>query len=137
MTEATTILTRAAVQLDHTIVSARDSRASAIFLAEILGLAPPTSFGPFMVVEVDNGVSLDFLDTNNEIVTQHYAFLIGEPEFEQIFARISERGIAYWADPGKTRQGQINHGDGGRGFYFDDLNGHRLEVLTRRYGSSR
>ncbi|MGB9195179.1 MAG: hypothetical protein WCB88_14715, partial [Azonexus sp.] len=78
-----------AVQLDHTIVSARDGRASATFLAEILGLAPPTSFGPFLVVEVDNGVSLDFLDTTDEIVTQHYAFLIGEPEFEQIFARIS------------------------------------------------
>lgn len=126
-----------AVQLDHTIVAARDSQAAANFLVEILGLAPPTRFGPFLVVEVDNGVSLDFLDTSDEIVIQHYAFLIGEPEFEQIFARINERGIPYWADPGKTRPGQINHGDGGRGFYFDDPNGHRLEVLTRRYGSSR
>ena len=92
-----------AVQLDHTIVSACDSLASATFLTETLGLAPPTSFGPFLVVEVDNGVSLDFLDTAGTIVRQHYAFLIGEPEFEQIFARINERGIAYWADPGKSR----------------------------------
>lgn len=126
-----------AVQLDHTIVSARDSRTSATFLTEILGLAPATRFGPFLVVKVDNGVSLDFRDADGKVTRQHYAFLIGEPEFDQIFARINERGIAYWADPGKTQPGQINHGDGGRGFYFDDPSGHLLEVLTRRYGSSR
>ncbi|MGV0952030.1 MAG: VOC family protein [Azonexus sp.] len=126
-----------AVKLDHTIVSAHDSQAAATFLSEILGLDPPTRFGPFLIIEADNGVSLDFLDTDGEIVRQHYAFLIDEAEFEQIFARIQARQIPYWADPGKTRPGQINHGDGGRGFYFDDLNGHRLEVLTRRYGSSR
>lgn len=126
-----------AVQLDHTIVSARDSRASATFLTEILGLAPPTRFGPFLVVKADNGVSLDFRDTDGKVTRQHYAFLIGEPEFDQIFARINELGIVYWADPGKTQPGQINHGDSGRGFYFDDPSGHLLEVLTRRYGSSR
>lgn len=126
-----------AIKLDHTIVSARDSRISANFFAEILGLGPPTPFGPFLVVEVDNGVSLDFRDSDGEIVPQHYAFLIGEAEFEPIFARINQRQITYWADPGKTRPGQINHGDGGRGFYFNDPNGHFLEVLTQRYGSSR
>lgn len=126
-----------AVQFDHTIVSAHDSGASATFLTEILGLAPPTRVGPFQVVEVDNGVSLDFLDTAGEVVHQHYAFLIGGLEFEQIFRRIQERRIAYWADPGQTRPGEINHGDSGCGFYFEDPNGHRLEVLTRRYGSSR
>ncbi len=128
-----------AVQFDHTIVSAHDSGASAAFLTEILGLPPPTRFGPFQVVEADNGVSLDFLalDTDTEVIHQHYAFLVGELEFEKIFRRIQERGIAYWADPGQTRPGEINHSDGGRGFYFEDPNGHRLEVLTHRYGSSR
>lgn len=123
------------VQLNHTIVHARDSQASAAFLAEILGLPPPGRFGPFHVVEVANGVSLDFLDNPDTIDPQHYAFLISEAEFDQIFGRIRARGLAYWADPYRTRPGQINHGDGGRGVYFLDPNGHFLEILTRPYGS--
>jgi len=123
------------VQLNHTIVHARDSRASATFLAEILGLSAPTRFGPFQVVELANGVSLDFIDDEGEIASQHYAFLISEAEFDQIFGRIRERGHAYWADPGRTRPGSINHGDGGRGVYFVDPDGHFLEIITRPYGS--
>lgn len=124
------------IQLNHTIVHARDSRASAAFLADILGLPAPTSFGPFQVVGVDNGVSLDFLDDDGKIATQHYAFLIGEAEFDRIFARIRERGVPFWADPGRSRPGEINHGDGGRGVYFTDPDGHFLEILTRPYGST-
>lgn len=123
------------VELNHTIVHARDSQASAAFLTDILGLPAPGRFGPFLVVEVDNGVSLDFLDTDAGIAPQHYAFLIGEAEFDQIFGRIRERGLPFWADPGKSRSGQINHGDGGRGVYFEDPDGHLLEILTRPYGS--
>jgi catechol 2,3-dioxygenase-like lactoylglutathione lyase family enzyme len=124
-----------AIQLNHTIVSVRDRQASAQFLAEILGLPAPTRFGPFLAVETSNGVSLDFLATDGEIASQHYAFLVSEAEFDQIFARISERGLCYWADPGQSRGGAINHGDGGRGLYFEDPNGHLLEIITRPYGS--
>ena len=125
-----------AVQLNHTIVVAHDSEASAAFLTEILGLAPPTRFGPFMVVATDNGVSLDFIDAGGEeITTQHYAFLVSEAEFDEIFGRIQERKLPYWADPMRTQPGQINHHDGGRGVYFTDANGHYLEILTRPYGS--
>ncbi len=123
------------VQLDHTIVSARDSKASATFFAEILGLPAPTRFGPFEVVDLDNGVSLDFLDTDDAFTIEHYAFLISEPEFDQIFARIRARGLRFWADPGRSRPGEINHNDGGRGLYFEDPNGHLLEILTRPYAS--
>ena len=123
------------VQLNHTIVSAHDSVASAQFLAEILGLGAPSRFGPFMVVNTDNGVSLDFIDTDDEIITQHYAFLISEAEFDQIFGRIRERGLPYWADPARNRPGEINHNDGGRGVYFEDPSGHYLEIITRPYGS--
>jgi catechol 2,3-dioxygenase-like lactoylglutathione lyase family enzyme len=87
------------------------------------------------VVRVDNGVSLDFYEKQGEIARQHYAFLITEPEFDEIFARIRERGIDYWADPGQSRPGEINHDDGGRGVYFKDPNGHLLEIITRPYGS--
>lgn len=123
------------VQLNHTIVSVRDSKASAAFFAEILGLPAPTRFGPFEVVALDNGVSLDFLDTDDDFIVEHYAFLISEPEFDQIFARIRARSLRFWADPGRSRPGEINHGDGGRGLYFEDPNGHLLEILTRPYGS--
>lgn len=124
-----------AVELNHTIVSARDHEASARFVSELLGLAAPTRFGPFMVVEAANGVSLDFMRTDGDIAAQHYAFLVTEPEFDDIFGRLREQGLAYWADPGRRRAGEINHGDGGRGVYFEDPDGHLLEIITRPYGS--
>jgi hypothetical protein len=125
-----------AVLLNHTIVLSRDKQAGATFLAEVLGLGPPVPYGPFLGVEADNGVTLDFMDTTEEIHSQHYAFLISEEDFDAVFARVTERGIDYWADPFGRQKGEINHGDGGRGFYFQDPSGHWLEVLTRPYGSS-
>lgn len=122
-------------QLNHTIVWCRDQEKSARFLTEILDRPAPIEFGHFLVVELDNGVSLDFSQTDRAIVSQHYAFLIGEQDFDGVFERIQERGLAYWADPGQTRLNQINRNDGGRAFYFKDPDGHMLEVLTRPYGS--
>ena len=88
-----------------------------------------------MVVEVANGVSLDFVDTDGQITSQHYAFLVSEAEFDEILARIRARDLPYWADPSRTRPGEINHNDGGRGVYFPDPAGHLLEIITRPYGS--
>jgi catechol 2,3-dioxygenase-like lactoylglutathione lyase family enzyme len=122
------------VELNHTIVAARDSEASATFLAEILDLPAPRPFGPFMVVEVANGVSLDFMDTDEEITPQHYAFLVSEAEFDEIFGRIRAWSLPHWADPARRRPGEINHNDGGRGVYFPDPDGHFLEIITRPYG---
>jgi catechol 2,3-dioxygenase-like lactoylglutathione lyase family enzyme len=122
-------------QLDHTIIHSSDSDRSATFLTEVLGLSPPGYFGHFRTVELDNGVSLDFSDTSDPVSAQHYAFLVSEQEFDGIFARIEERGLDYWADPGRTRPGEINRRDGGRGVYFPDPDGHFLEILTRPYGS--
>jgi catechol 2,3-dioxygenase-like lactoylglutathione lyase family enzyme len=124
-----------AVQLNHTIVKVTDKRASAEFFAGILGLPAPKAYGPFLVVEADNGVSLDFADDHGDVHPQHYAFLVSEDEFDQIFGRIQERGIPYWADPHKETPQQINTRDGGRGCYFPDPDGHWLEILTRPYGS--
>ena len=124
------------VRLNHTIVWCHDKRRSATFLAEILGRPSPARFGPFLVVEVDNGASLDFHETDRAIAPQHYAFLVGDDDFDDIFGRIRDRGLAHWADPGRTRPGEINHNDGGRGVYFADPDGHFLEILTRPYGSA-
>lgn len=123
------------VQLNHTIVASRDKGISARFLAEILGLPDPTPFGPFLAVQADNEVTLDFMDVRGPIASQHYAFLVTEAEFDQILGRIQERDLDYWADPGHTRAGRINHNDGGRGVYFADPDGHNLEAITRPYGS--
>lgn len=124
-----------AVQLNHTIVPARDKTTSAAFLAEILGLSAPVPFGHFLTVRLDNDVTLDFMDTPGEIRSQHFAFLVSEAEFDEIFGRIRERQIPYWADPRAQHPGEINHHDGGRGVYFPDPAGHFLEIITRPYGS--
>ncbi|MBT1095327.1 bleomycin resistance protein [Streptomyces sp. WAC 05379] len=123
------------VQLNHTIVAARDKKESATFLAGILGLEVSPQYGPFVPVEIPNGVTLDYLDSPGAITPQHYAFLVSEDEFDTIFGRIRQAGLTYWADPYHRRPGEINHNDGGRGTYFEDPNGHNLEILTRPYGS--
>jgi catechol 2,3-dioxygenase-like lactoylglutathione lyase family enzyme len=122
------------VQLNHTIVLCRNQEASSRFLAEILGRPAPKRFGPFHVVDLDNGVSLDFLGADKPIESQHFAFLISEAEFDAVFARIQALGLEYWADPRQTKPGEINRHDGGRGVYFPDPDGHFLEVITRPYG---
>ena len=123
------------ILLNHTIVRARDKQESAAFLTDILGLPPPTTYGPFLVVQVDNEVSLDFADDHGPVHPQHYAFLVDESDFDDIFGRIKERGLTYWADPFRRRPGEFNTNDGGRGVYWEDPNGHMLEIITRPYGS--
>ena len=125
-----------AVQLNHTIVHVRDAEASAAFLSELLGLETPHHYGPFVVVEVDNGTSLDFMTTGPEweLTQEHYAFLVSEDEFDQIFGRIQERGLEYFADPHGNEPGEINHHDGGRGVYWLDPDRHVLEIITVPYG---
>ena len=124
-----------AVRLNHTIVAAHDKDSAAMFLIEILGLPAPLLLGPFAVVRVSDDTSLDYIDADGEITSQHYAFLVSEIEFDEIFARIRERRLSFWADPGRHERDQINTWDGGRGLYFDDPNGHLLEIITRPYGS--
>ncbi|AOK58689.1 VOC family protein [Burkholderia ubonensis] len=121
------------VQLNHTIVWCRDKLASTRFLTELLELPPPVPFGPMLVVQLDNGVSLDFYERPGDIAKQHYAFLIDEAAFDRVFARIRDRGLPHWADPSKQRAGEIYRHNGGRGVYFDDPDGHFLEVMTQPY----
>ncbi|MFP5070171.1 VOC family protein [Pseudonocardia nantongensis] len=122
-------------ELNHTIVHSHDKRAGAAYLAEILALPEPQPFGPFLVLQTGNGVSLDYTDSGgSDIAPQHYAFLVSDTEFDAAFGRIVDRGQEYWADPGHTRPGEVNTNDGGRGVYFDDPSGHVLEILTVPYG---
>ncbi len=124
-----------AARLNHTIVSSSDRLRSARFLADMLGRPAPFRFGPFEVIELDNGVSLDFASVEGLIQPQHYAFLIGESDFDAVMERLRQQQLDYWADPFHRRPGEINHDDGGRGVYFLDPDGHYMEVITRAYGS--
>jgi catechol 2,3-dioxygenase-like lactoylglutathione lyase family enzyme len=125
-----------AIKLNHTIVHSTDPDAAAHFFAGLFGLPAPKSFGPFLDVEVGNEVTLAFLGAGDmEVQVQHYAFLVGEKEFDEIFARVQKRKLKYWADPGMKQEGEINHHFGGRGVYFQDLSGHLLEIITQPYGT--
>ncbi|WP_119731910.1 VOC family protein [Thermomonospora amylolytica] len=120
------------VELNHTIVHARDKRESAEFLAGVLGLEVGDEWGPFIPVTTANGVTLDFADAGaGPITAQHYAFLLPEAEFDAAFDRLRRAGVAYYADPYLRRPGEINHAHGGRGLYFLDPAGHVMEILTR------
>ena len=124
------------IDLNHTIVGAEDAETSARWFAELFGVDPPEQFGHFWQVTTANGVGLDFASVGDrEVVPQHYAFLVGEDDFDVIYGRVTERGFDHWADPTQRHPGEINHHDGGRGVYFLSNDGHFLEIITRPYGS--
>jgi catechol 2,3-dioxygenase-like lactoylglutathione lyase family enzyme len=122
-----------AVELNHTIVPATDKWRSAKFLADILGLEAGPEWSHFVPVRTSNGVTLDFADAA-EFRRAHYAFLVSEQEFDAALSRITVMGVAFYADFNRDGRGQINHLYSGRGFYFDDPDGHLMEIITRPYG---
>lgn len=122
-------------ELNHTIVWCSDKQRSAEFLTDILGLPPARSFFHFLVVDLKNGVSLDYYQKEGPVSTQHYAFLVSDEEFDAGFERIKNLGLTYWADPARTQPGQINRHFDGRGVYFADPDGHLLEMITKPYGA--
>lgn len=122
-------------ELNHTIVPATDKRVSADFLGTILGIDGATSWGPFVVLPMANGVSLDFVDATG-FQEHHYAFLTGEDEFDAMFARMRATGTGFYADPSRRTPGEINHHYGGRGVYFDDPDHHLMEIITQPYGAN-
>lgn len=122
------------VTLNHTIVHTSDAMASATFYADILYLPPPRRLGHFTVLQVGE-TSLDMIETSEKISSRHFAFLVSEAEFADIMSRVAARNLPYWADPFHQSPGQTNRWDDGQGVYFDDPDGHLLEVITRPYGS--
>jgi catechol 2,3-dioxygenase-like lactoylglutathione lyase family enzyme len=118
------------VELNHTIVPARDKHASAAFIAEVLGLPVGGEVGPFVQVELANNVTLDFMD-RTDVTPQHYAFLVDDEVFDAAHARLLDRGVQTWADPDHLEPDGINTRWGGRGVYFPDPDGHNMEILTR------
>lgn len=122
------------IELNHTIVFARNKHAAAAFLADILGLPPPTEAPPFVAVQLSNRVTLDFGESRGDVLPAHYAFLVDEATFDAALARLKARGVPFYPGPRFEREGEINTNDGGRGLYFRDLDGHGLELITVPYG---
>jgi catechol 2,3-dioxygenase-like lactoylglutathione lyase family enzyme len=119
-----------AIVLDHTIVPARDKEASARFFAQIFGLPYEGVSGHFAPVRVNESLTFDF-DHRATFESHHYAFYVGDEEFDAILGRVQAAGRQYGSGPSSPENGQINTRRGGRGFYFRDLDGHLLEVMTR------
>ena len=124
------------VRLDHTIIPATDKHRSARFFTDVFGLPEPVETGFFLQVRLSDGRLLDFAEPGVEFPGQHFAFLVDDPTFDAVLARIQRDGITHWADPMRRLPGQINTNHGGRGVYFDDPDGHHLEALTARYDGS-
>ncbi|EHR59481.1 VOC family protein [Saccharomonospora cyanea] len=122
------------VTFNHTIIAAKDRHESARFFRELLELPEAPSWGPFVNVQLDEGVLLQFAEPPvDEIQMQHYAFLVDDELFDRAYARLCERGIEHWADPQMRRPGGTNTEHGGRGVYFKDPGGHAIEIITRPY----
>ena len=123
-----------AVELNHTIIPATDKWRSAKFLADILGLEAGPEWSHFVPIRTSNGVTLDFADGTAGFRRQHYAFLVTEPEFDTALTRLKQADVAFYADFNRAGRGEVNHLYGGRGVYFDDPDGHLMELITRPYG---
>ena len=118
------------IRLDHTIVPSKDKKAAARFFAEMLGLSVEPGHGYFAQVRVNDTLTFDFADEDEPFPGLHYAFHLSDAEFDGVLARVKARGISFGSEPDAPANGRLNRRRGGRGFYFEDPNGHLLEVMT-------
>jgi hypothetical protein len=122
------------VELDHAIVPSRDRKAAAELLATLLGVPwAESGAGPFCPVYVNDGLTLDFDQAEGPFPVQHYAFRVGEAEFDAIVGRLRARGIAFRTTPHGPVDMQINTHHGGRIVYWSEPDGHVWEALTLSY----
>lgn len=123
-----------AIELDHTIVPTRDKRVSAKLLAELLGVPwDAVGVGPFAPVYVNEGLTLDFIDTDEAFPVYHFCFRVGDAEFDAILGRIQAAGIAYRSSVRGPDDRRVNTDYGGRMVYWNEPDGHQWEMLTVSY----
>lgn len=121
-----------AITLNHTIVPSHDKAEAAKFYSRIFGFDYQGEFSHFLVVKVNDTLSLDF-DNREKFEPHHYAFKVTETEFDEIFKRMKDENVKYGSGPMEPENMNINHNYGGRGVYFRDPDGHLLEMLTADY----
>ena len=122
------------IQLDRTIVPSRNQTASAKLLAELLGVPwAATGIGPFSPVYVNQGLTLDFIQTDEDFPIYHFCFRVSQQEFDAIVGRIRAAGITYRSTVRGPVDMQINTDFGGSIIYWNEPDGHQWEILTVSY----
>jgi hypothetical protein len=122
------------IHLDHFIVSARNKTASGMLLAKLLGVrCGEAQAGPFFAVYINEGLTLDFFETDGAFPIEHYCFRVGDDEFNSILERIKAAGIKYRSAVRGPEDMQISTQFGGRGIYWNEPEGHQWEMLTVSY----
>ena len=122
------------IQLDHTIVPSRNRDASAKLLAELLGVpCGPAREGPFFAVYVNESLTLDFIETDEQFPIYHFCFRVDDEEFNRILRRIQAAGIKYRSTVRGSMDMQINTQYGGSMIYWNEPDGHQWEMLTVSY----
>lgn len=123
-----------AIELDHSIVPSHHKVASARLLAELLGVPWAASgLGPFSPVYVNDGLTLDFIETAEPFPVYHYCFRVSPADFDAILGRIEAAGIPYRSRVHEPTDRQINTDYGGKGIYWNEPDGHQWEILTVSY----
>ena len=122
------------IDLDHTIVPSRHKVQSARQLAELLGVPwAETALGPFSAVFVNDGLTLDFIDTDEDFPIYHFCFRVDDAAFDAILARIEAAGIPYRSTVRGPMDRKVSTDFGGRGIYWNEPDGHQWEMLTVSY----
>ena|ERR1700722_15192704 len=119
-----------AVEVNHIVIPAKDKRATAELLAYILGLEVEGCVGEFVRIRGDNGLTLDFSESNACWAFQ-CAFLVNDEEFDAAFSRINREVINFYAEFDRTGFGETNWRDGSRCLYFDDPDEHLFELIEQ------
>ena len=123
------------ITLNHTIIPSKNNCESAKFYERIFGFEFVKEWGHFAVVKVNSTLTLDF-QTKEKFYPLHFAFKVNDDEFDQILSRIKTENIDFGSGPGNRKNGEINTRYKGRGAYFDDPDGHVLEIITTDYDIS-
>jgi hypothetical protein len=122
------------IHLDHAIVPSRDKVAAAKLLAGLLGVPwAPSGIGPFAPVYVNDGLTLDFIDTEEHFPIYHFCFRVSEQDFDAILGRIKSAGIRYRSTVHGPWDMTIDTQFGGSGIYWNEPDGHYWEMLTVSY----
>jgi catechol 2,3-dioxygenase-like lactoylglutathione lyase family enzyme len=123
-----------AIDLDHFIVSCRDKKASARRLGELLGVPwAQSGLGPFAPVYINDGLTLDFFETQEDFPVEHFCFRVSDAEFDAILGRLQAAGIPYRSLVRGPVDMKVDTQFGGRGVYWNVPDGHQWEMLTVSY----
>lgn len=127
-----------AIELDHFIVPSHNRRASARKLAELLGVAwDDTVHGIFSPVYLNDGLTLDYVETEETYPVHHYCFRVSDDEFDRILGRLKAADIEYRSKVRGPVDFKVDTDFGGRGVYWNEPDGHMWEMLTVSYARKR